>query len=133
MNIQIKLMYVAGELPEDHPLYEENFNFKDQLVSLPGIMEVCGRCSGTGSHTNPSIDGNGLSDECLGDPDFMEDYMGGSYDVTCEECDGRNVVAVEDESQFSEMDKAIYKQHEEFVESQRQVDLESYYERRLGA
>ena len=133
MNILIKLMYVAGELPEDHPLYEVNFNFKDQLVSLPGKMEVCGRCSGTGSHTNPSIDGNGLSDDCLSDPDFMEDYMGGSYDVTCEECDGRNVIAVADESQFSEMDKAIYKQHEEFVESQRQVDLESYYEMRAGA
>ena len=56
--------------------------------------EVCKRCRGEGKHVNSAIDGNGLTAEdfaSLG-PDFEEDYFGGAYDVTCEECNGLRVV-----------------------------------------
>src|SRR2546429_2611843 len=65
---------------------------------LPTRMQVCPRCQGHGSHTNPSIDGNGITaDEMaeLGD-DFRDDYMSGAYDVTCETCGGANVIPVVD-------------------------------------
>lgn len=54
--------------------------------------KVCPRCRGEGSYCNPSIDGNGLSDDYAEDPDFMEEYLAGSYNVTCAMCHGRRVV-----------------------------------------
>lgn len=55
---------------------------------------ACPRCEGRGTHVNPAVDGNGISREEmdeLGD-DFLEDYLGGVYDVACEECHGERVV-----------------------------------------
>lgn len=55
--------------------------------------EVCGICEGSGSMVNPSIDAGGLtSDDFYDDPDFYDDYMGGTYDVTCSGCNGNKVV-----------------------------------------
>lgn len=65
--------------------------------------QVCPRCEGEGTHTNPAIDGNGLSQECVDDPDFMEAYLGGFYDVPCELCKGQRVVT----------DEQIEERHEE--------------------
>lgn len=71
-------------------LYDDN----DQAIKLPTHRIVCPRCHGNGEHVNPSIDGNGIStdDECWQDDDFREGYLSGRYNVTCEECHGRNVV-----------------------------------------
>lgn len=55
---------------------------------------VCPRCEGNGQHTNPAIDGHGISAEEmneLGD-DFREDYMSGVYDIRCSHCGGQRVV-----------------------------------------
>ena len=63
---------------------------------FPTEMIVCPSCKGTGSHVNPSIDGNGITQSEmyeLGD-DFMDNYLGGTYDIECIECNGRNVVEV---------------------------------------
>lgn len=65
---------------------------------IPAKYKVCPRCNGYGMHTNPSVDGNGITqsemDE-LGDQ-FREDYINGLYDVTCYECKGERVVKVID-------------------------------------
>jgi hypothetical protein len=55
---------------------------------------VCPRCEGRGTHVNPAVDGNGLTAEDIDEqgPDFLEDYLGGVYDVQCEECGGQRVV-----------------------------------------
>ena len=66
----------------------------DEGEVFPVKFEVCGMCNGSGSHVNRSIDGNGLSDESLGDEEFMDDYRSGAYDVTCEVCDGTRVFPV---------------------------------------
>lgn len=80
---------------------------------LPGRWEVCARCRGEGKHVNPAVDGNGLSAEDFAeDPDFREDYMSGVYDVVCEFCEGRRVVAVLDEEQCSAEQLAAYATHE---------------------
>ena len=46
---------------------------------------------------NPAIDGAGITasemDDILhDDPDFLEDYVSGVYDVTCRACRGQRVV-----------------------------------------
>lgn len=62
-------------------------------TQLPTKRIVCPRCEGEGTHTNPAIDGNGLTaEDFYEDEDFAADYMNGKYDVLCETCRGANVV-----------------------------------------
>jgi hypothetical protein len=62
-------------------------------VLLPAKRIVCPTCDGEGRHVNRAIDGNGISaEEFAEDPDFMESYMAGHYDVRCEECNGKRVI-----------------------------------------
>jgi hypothetical protein len=99
---------------------------------LPARFEVCGRCEGHGTHTNPAIDGNGLTAEDFDQagPEFLEDYLGGVYDVPCHECHGARVVTVLDRARCPrELLKAYDK---------KQRDDADYYamcaaERRAGA
>lgn len=64
------------------------------IDTWPGKYVICERCRGTGQHTNPAIDGHGLSAEEMDewsspDWDFREEYMRGTYDIPCEEkCEG---------------------------------------------
>lgn len=94
-------------------------------VKLPTKKAVCPRCSGTGSHVNRAIDGNGLSREDFDeDPDFAEGYMRGDYDVTCEECGGANVVDEIDEDRCNTVDLAAFRKQE--AEHQRDYDSERW-------
>jgi hypothetical protein len=70
----------------------------DMEIALPTMNEICHRCDGEGVHTNPSIDGNGIStdDEIWQDEDFRDDYMTGAYDILCEICGGNKVIKVVD-------------------------------------
>lgn len=79
---------------------------------LPAKNEVCDRCAGYGHHTNPSIDGNGITASEWAEWDYedRESYMNGEYDVTCEECHGNRVVQVVDEDQCSEEQKNLFQQ-----------------------
>jgi len=104
-------------------------------VELPAKYEVCGRCDGEGKHTNPAIDGNGISQEQFDeDPDFEEDYRAGRYDVECEECKGRTTVLVVDvqecKRQGLEKELKAYYQHRRDL---REVDAIYEAERRMGA
>lgn len=63
--------------------------------------EVCPTCNGEGSHVNPSIDSQGLSaDDFAEDPDFAEDYIRGTYDIPCKECNGLRVIATSKHPDF---------------------------------
>jgi hypothetical protein len=104
-------------------------------VELPAKNEVCGRCGGDGKHTNPAIDGNGISREDFDqDPDFEQAYFSGRYDVTCEECGGNRVVPVVDaascRAQGLEKELAAYY---EYRREMRAMDREIAAERRMGA
>ena len=54
---------------------------------------VCNLCQGKGKVVNPSIDSGGLSAEDFAeDPDFMEGYLSGMYDIECPRCAGRTTI-----------------------------------------
>ena len=97
----------------------------DEEVSIPCVWAVCYRCQGDGKHTNPSIDGNGLPQEYAEDMDFMEEYLGGMYDVTCYECKGARVVAEPVEVLTDKQRKALeshYNYQRELADEQRMRD-----------
>ncbi len=95
----------------------EEVDFEEE-VELPGKYEVCGRCRGKGSHTNPSIDSHGISQEEWFGPDWDDEsremYMSGGYDVACLECDGKRVVLEIDEEKIApDLLAEYYKAREE--------------------
>lgn len=112
-------------------LYRELDDGEVEEVKLPTVKAVCPGCRGTGSHVNPSIDGNGLTREDFdNDPDFAEGYMRGDYDVTCQECDGANVVDELDEERCKPADLAAFRLQE--AEYQRDYDSERWLRQAEG-
>lgn len=109
--------------------YEDETIFRWEAdVDLPTKVEVCDRCQGKGTHTNPSIDGNGISaEEFDEDPDFAEDYLSGVYDIICEVCNGRNVVEIVDESRIPQEYK---KQYEATEKARHEFEAEEAAHRR---
>jgi hypothetical protein len=105
-------------------------NGDEITLDLPATREKCQTCDGKGTHVNPSIDGNGLPQECVDDPEFMADYMGGVYDVQCEECKGERIVLVVDRDACPAEDLALLDDH---YRTQRELDAEAEAERRAGA
>jgi hypothetical protein len=105
-----------------------------RAFAFPAHYEVCWRCDGTGSHVNPSIDGNGISAEQFAeDPEFKEAYFSGAYDVACYECRGARVLPEVVEDGLRGIKLARYRlylrQQDEFAATER----EHAAERRMGA
>ena len=118
-------------MTDDLVLYGEN----GKEIALPLHWVVCDRCRGEGKHTNPSIDGNGITgsewaEMCYEDEDFAEHYFSGVYDVTCEECDGKRVTKAVN---LSAMSPEQVEEYELQQQERRREELDSYYERRAGA
>jgi hypothetical protein len=103
-------------------------------VELPAHYEVCSRCGGEGRHTNPAIDGNGLSESDFdADPDFKEAYFAGAYDVPCEVCGGQRVEAVVDVESLSAENKEHWERYQEHLDAEHRMRLEHLAEVRFGA
>lgn len=101
-------------------------------IEIPTTTASCPRCRGKGSHVNPAVDGNGLSQEDFDEagPDFREDYMAGVYDVACHECNGARVILVPDRAKLTKEERvAWYEQVRELAE----MAAEEEAERRMGA
>lgn len=80
--------------------------------------KVCTRCRGNGTHVNPAIDGNGITasemDEILhDDPEFIDSYMNGVYDVSCELCGGKRVIEDSPEADEARADDAEWRREQE--------------------
>jgi len=100
----------------------------------PAKNIVCPRCDGEGTHTNPSIDGNGLTqsdiDEAMhDDPEFLDNYFGGVYDVMCHECDGKRVILAVDYDAMTEEQEAQYNSD---LDEERSWEAEHQAELRAG-
>jgi len=101
----------------------------------PGNWGVCPRCQGKGEHSNPAIDGNGItSSEMaeLGD-DFLEDYMRGVYDVTCHECRGERLVWEIDWDRWYKSDPEHAGMYERYLQDMAELRSIEEAERRMGA
>jgi len=88
---------------------------------VPFTWGVCSTCDGRGSHVNPSIDCNGFTSD---DPDDIQDYISGCYNIPCNECRGRRVVPTPTEYQ-----KEIQEDLDDRYETERMYAAE----RRMGA
>ena len=98
------------DMPEEAMLDLESYNYySDPRVRAEHVAPpedgkfhwtLCPLCRGKGTVVNPSLDAGGLDmDGWRGeDPDFVEDYLSGAYDITCPQCLGRTTVAVCDET-----------------------------------
>ena len=99
-------------------------------VQLPSKNEVCPRCEGHGTHLTPSIGEHAYSmeefHEAFDDDESRGEYFrrGGIYDVTCEKCHGRNVIAVVDEDACTAEQKEHLRLYEEEQEQRAQWDAE---------
>jgi RecJ-like exonuclease len=54
--------------------------------------EVCPVCEGKGTVLGSAFRGVALDQELVDDDEFMEGYLGGHYDVRCDECNGLRVI-----------------------------------------
>jgi DnaJ-class molecular chaperone len=114
--------------------YEDDDGEEIEAV-LPGKVEVCGSCCGSGSttsHVEP--DGGGYTssewqEACHDDEDFAENYMSGAYDRDCEECRGLRVVLVVDEEHC---DPALLEQFHGHLSFEAGCRREDTYCRRMG-
>ncbi len=116
-------MKAVIKLCDDEDGNEEEFE-------VPFKYEVCGICDGKGTHVNPSVDCDGLTAEDFAeDPGFLEDYMSGCFDQTCNACGGKRVEAIMDRDNCDpKILERFDTQRAEEADFRRMQD----YERRMG-
>ena len=96
---------------------------------IPDAWMLCPRCNGEGKHGNPAFDGMSMSElheQDHWDDDFMDGYMSGRYDVTCEECKGRTTVKGYDLSQLTPEVLEEYFADVREIATQRYEDFKTY-------
>lgn len=103
---------------------------KVRSLRLPGHNIVCGRCYGTGKHTNPAIDSHGLTAEDMEDEDFAEGYRSGRFDVVCEACDGERVDGIVD---LKRLPTPLRRRISQQLERQSNDNAERAFEMRMAA
>ncbi len=107
---------------------------RGEFVKLPVHRIVCPRCDGDGNHTNPAIDGNGITAsemEELGE-DFAEGYVRGDYNVCCEVCHGKNVVDEVDLEKLQDNSPELYKAWTQWTHDAYDHESERRAEMRAG-
>lgn len=126
---RFKFSHPALEYVEGH----EDADWADtNALWVAGKMIVCPCCGGEGHHVRRDIDDSRLVDSMREDGDYegIEAYFGGAYDVTCEECNGRNVILDVDWDSVPEWaQKAV----EDWNRCEREMRAEQEAERRMGA
>lgn len=110
---------------------------EEWTVDAPASWQICSRCDGEGHHSNPAIDGNGItqSEWAEWDPEDRHAYMSGRYDVRCNECGGDGKILVIDEVAFERQSKEDFiawkKDQRAEDEYTRMCDSEARWERRM--
>jgi len=113
---------------------DEDGGIVEEDHDLPVLFRPCNYCRGTGKVVNPAIDASGLTrydfDE---DPDFLEDYRNGVYDIPCGHCKGTRIVPEVDEMNLTSEQQKIYRIHLEDLEEERAYQRMCALERAMGA
>lgn len=109
---------------------DENGDYSEE-ITLPATLEVCDGCHGTGTHVHRAIDGNGITGAEWEEWDYedREDYMGGRFDVTCEDCHGRNVMPVVD---WDSVPDKVAERVQEQLDREAEYEAERAHELRMG-
>lgn len=110
------------------PTLGEELDFEEEH-ELPACWEICDRCKGEGTHTNPNIDGHGITMEEWHGPDWDDEsremYMSGGYDVACEAgCSDGKVLVPDEEACKSEPRKTILERYYEQQEDEARTRAE---------
>ena len=115
--------YMTDFIGPPHPNYIK--------LVVPSIREVCSRCNGEGVHDHPAFS-NGISSEEWSQWVYeeREEYMRGTYDVRCEECNGNKVV---DEPNWDLMTEWQRELADKYYQEQNDYYAERDAERRMGA
>lgn len=134
MKIEVYHDLISEEEAEVLGIHSYDFaNCEYTEVEARMVYKVCSTCDGKGTHVNPSIDSDGLSYEDFEeDPDFKEDYVNGTYDVPCYECEGKRVVPTLDENDKSPQQQVLLKVWQKIQENIANSARERDYERRMG-
>jgi len=127
---KFKLQHEALEYVEDHEDFEDWAD--NDSIWVPGKMEVCPTCGGTGRMDRKDLDMSRMTDSMLedGDMEGYEHYMKGGYDVGCDQCNGANVVFAPN---WEFVPKWASDAIESWEDSRRRDEAESAAERRMGA
>lgn len=119
-----------GPAPDEITVWATDDEGYERELVIPSKFDVCPVCRGEGKHVNPAIDAGGLTAEDFhDDPDFAECYFGGTYDVTCNRCNGRRVVRVPDYEAMTDEDRRLLEEHEQ---AEREYRAEIEAEIRMG-
>lgn len=106
-------------------------------IEAPAHWRICSRCDGDGHHSNPSIDGNGITQSEWAEwaPEERDTYMSGGYDVPCDDCGASGKILEIDAAAFERKYPAFYRLWEqserEDEEYQDMADSEAKWERRM--
>jgi len=108
----------------------------EEEFSLPAVWAICSRCQGQGKHSNPSIDGNGITSEEWNGPDWSDDdretYLTGGYDVACEAgCKDGKVLEVAPANQLTPEQRKLAARYEEHQGQIAHWDAEDRHTRRM--
>lgn len=110
--------------------FENEDGFVSYTLKLPAKLELCSRCRGHGTHVNPSIDGNGITESEFAEwhQDEVEGYFSGAYDVCCYDCSGDKtekvidtdavdrMIAVEKDAGSKSLTEFWLKQYDDYCE-----------------
>lgn len=132
-----------AEYGSDHEGFDEkkmtltykvyNEDGDEEFLAFPATFEVCDLCSGKGTHVNPSIDCQGLTQEDFDeDPDFREDYFSGRYDEVCYRCHGKRVEPEINDHVFTKQQKEDWKRVEDMLSDRADDRRTQEAERRMA-
>lgn len=101
----------------------------------PGHWVTCPRCQGWGKHTNPAIDGNGITSDEMAElgQEFLEDYLSGVYDVGCSGCGEKRVVWEIDWDRWYEINPEHASIYRKWLDGEAEYQAICEAERRAGA
>lgn len=117
--------------------YETEDGDEERELEVPARWEICSRCDGEGHHSDPAIDGNGItqSEWAEWDEEDRHNYMSGAYDVCCKECSGSGKQLVVDAVAFKEKSpedfRRWHKAEKDEQEYRHMADSEARWERRM--
>lgn len=113
----------------------ENDDGDEVVISLPCKMEVCPECKGHGYILSEGLRGVAFTpeefNETFDDDESRSEYFrrGGMYDQVCDECHGKNVVAIVDEKRLTDEQKVQYAEYQQYKEDEWACDADIRAER----